>query len=414
MTRPADWHLLFGLLALQNGLVNRESLVASFAKWTSDKRKSIDQWLVDDGALTNDRRDMLVMLVDLHVQRHGNDVARSLASLDGSSVPRARIDLSQFNDPELARSIAQLPKVDMPKVDMPKVDMPRGEIAAFATVAPQQEGSSLSRFRILRPLEGGKGGMGEISIAEDQEVGRQVALKQIRTDCADSMSHRLKFQLEAEITGNLEHPGIVPIYSLGKDPSGRPFYAMRLVRGDNLNRAIDEFHRRGTSQKPDYVSVEFLTLIDRLIDVAQAISYAHSRGVLHRDLKPGNILVGNFGETLVIDWGLVRPPQAKQQSGQQVTEEVGQVNSEPFRVLSVRFTPDSKRLISGSRDRTVRFWNLITGEETFVLDGPSGPVSEVAINRDTSVIAVASYDQALSLWYALPQVEPAPSATPSP
>ena len=198
-----------------------------------------------------------------------------------------------MNDGDIAHSIAQLPDGDP------------GRTKAF--ISQQSRGGG--RFRILRPLEGGKGGMGEISVAEDSELGRRVALKQIRSDHADRQAYRAKFQVEAEITGNLEHPGIVPIYSLGKDSSGRPFYAMRLVRGDNLGQAIEAFHILRKVSRASYDSVEFRGLIDRLIDVAQAISYAHSRGVLHRDLKPGNVLVGNYGETLVIDWGLARLPQ---------------------------------------------------------------------------------------------------------
>ncbi len=117
------------------------------------------------------------------------------------------------------------------------------------------------------------------------------------------------FRLRPKSRAILEHPGIVPIYGLGKDAQGRPFYAMRLVKGDNLGQAIEAFHAQRTAHKAAYDSVQFRSLIDRLIDVAQAISYAHSRGVLHRDLKPGNVLVGKYGETLVIDWGLARTPQ---------------------------------------------------------------------------------------------------------
>ena len=188
--------------------------------------------------------------------------------------------------------------------------------------------STSGRFRILRPLPGAKGGMGEISIAEDEELGRHVALKQILSDKADHPAYRQKFQVEAEITGNLEHPGIVPIYGLGIGKDGRPYYAMRLVHGDNLATQIKQFHERLAAGEVDYNSVEFHGLVDRLIDVAQAIRYAHSRGVLHRDLKPGNILVGKYGETLVIDWGLARLPQADEQTAEQPGTD-SQLDSQP-------------------------------------------------------------------------------------
>ncbi len=294
-TKSADWHLLFGLLALQNGLITRQQLVAAFAKWTSDKSVVLDEWLVADGAIDPQRRDTLKQMVEFHVQSHGGDPQRSLMALGGSDLPEAREDLEQLNDSELHKSMAAIPDRD-----------------AFATVAPTVgiSTSSGGRFRILRPLPGARGGMGVISVARDEELGRQVALKQIISDKADHTVYRQKFKVEAEVTGNLEHPGIVPVYGLGAGPDGRPYYAMRLVHGDNLGAKIEQFHESPGDRRADYNSVEFHGLVDRLIDVAQAIRYAHSRGVLHRDLKPGNILVGEYGETLVIDWGLARLPQA--------------------------------------------------------------------------------------------------------
>src|SRR5262249_41243860 len=113
---------------------------------------------------------------------------------------------------------------------------------------------------------------------------------------------------EAEITGGLEHPGIVPVYGLGHTPDGRPFYAMRFIRGDSLKEAVNRFHE--AEAQPGRTSgqstLELRELLGRFIDVCDAIAYAHSRGVLHRDLKPGNIMLGRYGETLVVDWGLAK------------------------------------------------------------------------------------------------------------
>src|SRR5262249_15827607 len=139
--------------------------------------------------------------------------------------------------------------------------------------------SSEARFRILR--EHAHGGLGEVFIALDQELNRKVALKQIRPGQADEPESRARFLLEAQITGGLEHPGIVPVYSLGEDADGRPYYAMRFIKGESLRDAITRFHRAsaGNWRQGDRL-LEFRKLLGRFIDVCNAIAYAHSRGVL--------------------------------------------------------------------------------------------------------------------------------------
>jgi serine/threonine protein kinase len=161
------------------------------------------------------------------------------------------------------------------------------------------------RFRVLRPHA--RGGLGAVFVALDGELNREVALKRILDHHADDPSSRRRFVLEAEITGGLEHPGIVPVYGLGAQGDGRPYYAMRFVRGDTLTRAIDRFHAdAGAPADPGRRSLALRELLRRFLDVCNAIDYAHSRGVLHRDIKPSNVIVGKHGETLVVDWGLAK------------------------------------------------------------------------------------------------------------
>ena len=166
-------------------------------------------------------------------------------------------------------------------------------------------GSDGNRYRVVRPHA--RGGLGEVFVAVDSELNREVALKQILDRTADNVDSRRRFINEARITGALEHPGIVPVYGLGCYPNGRPYYAMRFVHGDSLKTTIDRFHQDEQLKKDSgRHSLELRKHLGRFVDVCNAIEYAHSRGVLHRDIKPSNVIVGNFGETLIVDWGLAK------------------------------------------------------------------------------------------------------------
>jgi serine/threonine-protein kinase len=173
-----------------------------------------------------------------------------------------------------------------------------GETEASAHAEERPPGN---RFRVRRFHAAG--GLGEVFVAEDTELRREVALKEIKRAYTAHEESRSRFVLEAEITGNLEHPGVVPVYGLGTYPDGRPYYAMRFIKGDTLATAIQRFHEQAPVR---FDSLEFRLLLGRLVAVCQAVAYAHDRGVIHRDLKPANVMLGKFGETLVVDWGLAK------------------------------------------------------------------------------------------------------------
>ncbi len=139
-----------------------------------------------------------------------------------------------------------------------------------------------------------RGGMGRILLARDRRLGRTVALKELLAEAGPGAPRR--FVREALVTARLQHPAIVPVYEAGRWPGGRPFYAMKLVEG----RSLDVLLRGATSL------ASRLALLPHLIAVAEALAYAHGQRVVHRDLKPANVLVGPFGETVVVDWGLAR------------------------------------------------------------------------------------------------------------
>jgi tetratricopeptide (TPR) repeat protein/tRNA A-37 threonylcarbamoyl transferase component Bud32 len=148
-----------------------------------------------------------------------------------------------------------------------------------------------------------KGGMGEIWLAEDCDLGRAVALKRMRRQ--GSVMEQERFLREARITGQLEHPGIVPVHELGSDDKGQPVYVMKFVHGRTMTDAIKEYHK--DDPNPDTpCEVQLVRLLQEFIALCQTVAYAHSRGVLHRDIKPDNVMLGPYGETLVLDWGLAK------------------------------------------------------------------------------------------------------------
>jgi serine/threonine-protein kinase len=152
-----------------------------------------------------------------------------------------------------------------------------------------------------------RGGLGTIYRARHGDLPRDVALKFIRQDRAQDPSSSRRFLREAEITARLEHPGIVPIYGLGRDEAGNPCYAMRFVQGTTLEQAINAYHARASQVRgraPSETDRDFRALLQRFKSACTTVGYAHSRGVLHRDIKPANIMLGPFEETLVLDWGL--------------------------------------------------------------------------------------------------------------
>src|SRR4029077_16784174 len=131
--------------------------------------------------------------------------------------------------------------------------------------------------------------------------------KEIQDRFADHPDSRARFTREAEVTGHLEHPGVVPVYGLGGYADGRPYYAMRFIRGESMREAIARFHEAGQGRRdPSERSLALRDLLGRFVAVCDAVAYAHDRGVIHRDLKPANVMLGEYGETLVVDWGLAK------------------------------------------------------------------------------------------------------------
>jgi len=176
------------------------------------------------------------------------------------------------------------------------------------TVLTASIGAAPGRYEVVHSHA--HGGLGEVFIARDTELNRPVALKRIREQHVGSADCRRRFLVEAEITARLEHPGIVPVYGLVADELGQPSYAMRFIEGESLHEASRRFHQaprtQATRTTSRFASLEFRQLLQRFTAVCNTIAYAHSRGVIHRDIKPANVMLGKYGETLVVDWGLAK------------------------------------------------------------------------------------------------------------
>jgi serine/threonine-protein kinase len=164
-----------------------------------------------------------------------------------------------------------------------------------------------AELRIVSLL--GEGGMGRVSRAFDPVLSREVAVKELSWQLSDNESHRQDFIREARVTGGLQHPGIVPVHALHADPTGALMFTMQAVNGRNLGDWLDSpDHQVGSQRRLEEGLEIFLKICD-------ALAYAHSRGVLHCDIKPDNVMVGEFGSYYLMDWGVSRPKVHEVPSG---------------------------------------------------------------------------------------------------
>ncbi|WP_036247052.1 serine/threonine-protein kinase [Methylobacter sp. BBA5.1] len=181
----------------------------------------------------------------------------------------------------------------------------RPESPANANKATRQSNFGYpDRLTILDMID--QGGVGRVNLAYDEMIGRRVAVKELLDEFAANNTTNKEvansFIHEAKITGKLEHPGIVPVYELGRRNDGRPYYVMRYVKGETLEQSL----KKCAQAEAQTAFARRIKLLDSLINVCDTIAYAHAKGVIHRDLKPGNIISGGFGETIILDWGLAQ------------------------------------------------------------------------------------------------------------
>jgi serine/threonine protein kinase len=253
-------------------------------EWDEHRDGSFTDMLVARGWIQAADLAHLDYLVERKLQRHAGDTKASLASV---TVEVERTGAS-LRDDKIQRSLAASLGQDK-----------------LLSSAPGAEPASATRDRYALTSLHATGGIGRVWLARDGQTGRDVALKELRPEQADNAGLRARFLREAQITGQLEHPGIVPVYELARRPDTRqPFYTMRFVKGRTLSEAARVYHQKRAAGQAD--SLEFSTLLNAFVVVCKTVAYAHSRGVIHRDLKGQNVIVGEFGEVVVLDWGLAK------------------------------------------------------------------------------------------------------------
>ncbi len=277
-----DRNLLFGVLALQADVISPERFVEACTLWASRKDVSLADLLAERGWVTAEDRADVERLVERKLKKHSGDVKASLAEAAGADVRRS---LAAVEDADIRQSLDG--------------GAPSGGLSVSTVVA-----SVVPRERYTLTRLHARGGIGRVWLARDADLGREVALKEVRPERVENPRVWARFLLEAKITGQLEHPAIVPVYELGKRPDDqRPFYTMRFIRGRTLSEAVQAYHRR---KKGEAGPLDLRTLLGAFIAVCNAVGYAHSRGVIHRDLKGQNVVLGDFGEVILLDWGLAK------------------------------------------------------------------------------------------------------------
>jgi PAS domain S-box-containing protein len=278
-----DRNLLFGVLALQADLIDSRQFIDACMLWTSRKDVPLADLLVDRGWIEPDDRAHVDYLLGRKLHKHGGDPTVSLAAIPND----IKCSLAALGDDDIQRSLAGMPDGG---------DVHEAPTVAYSPPCPE---------RYVRLRLHATGGIGQVWLAHDSDLGRDVALKELRPERADHAELGARFLQEARITGQLEHPGVVPVYELVRGREDRqPFYTMQFIKGRTLSEAARTYHEKRVTGWAD--ALELPTLLNAFVTVCNTVAYAHNRGVIHRDLKGHNVILGDFGEVIVLDWGLAK------------------------------------------------------------------------------------------------------------
>jgi eukaryotic-like serine/threonine-protein kinase len=285
MTQPEhDEQLLFALFALRLGVVSPNQIFSVVGDWMHNPDRDVAGALLEskliNGQQLNAIRNMVTEFVEAH--RQGREPSAEFSETPDGPTLRVTLDAEAGEVPRTLGDDDELKLLDDIPLEFP------------------------GHYEMRQVL--GMGGQARVLLAYDQHIGREIALKELRAhpdpskqdtqkkSTQQTVAVAMRFLREAKITGKLEHPNIVPVYELGQRADGKLYYTMRRVRGKTLAIAL---------AGQDSLSGR-MTLLGHFLDLCNAIAYAHSHGVVHRDIKPANVMVGEFGETVVLDWGIAK------------------------------------------------------------------------------------------------------------
>ncbi len=281
---------IFCVQALQIGLIEYPLFIELALGWSRGEVRNLREEVIRRGGLSEEDAALLEKNVDYILKKHGVEVRESLPPLG-----EEKQVFESIGGPLLLKEQEKPPTTPPPRIDEKAPE-------SFASQSVTDEAPG--RYSIRK--EYGRGGIGKVYLVFDEHIGRDIAVKELLVESAGgtpgtpmrlTWEATARFLREARITGQLEHPSIVPVYEIGRHPDGKLYYTMKMVRGKTLFKAITD---SGSLE-------ERLKLIPHFMNLCNAVAYAHYRGVIHRDIKPQNVMIGEFGETVVLDWGLAKP-----------------------------------------------------------------------------------------------------------
>ncbi|TWU05173.1 Serine/threonine-protein kinase PknD [Symmachiella macrocystis] len=316
-----DRNLLFGLIAMQSDLIDMRQFVDACTLWGSRKDSTLAEILVDQKWLLPEDRQHVDYLLQRRMQKVGGDVRKSLAAIPDD----VKTALQSIDDRDI-RSSLQATQDD------------RRITTSLAITPPDR-----SDDRITRRGLHSTGGIGHVWLAHDKLLDRDIALKELKHDQSKSAINRERFFREAQITAQLTHPGTVPVYDF-VDNGDRSFYTMKFMKGRTLAEVIADFHQWRRQNEIAGVSSQLVQLLTQFVGICHTVAFAHSRRVIHRDLKSENVLVGDFGEVVVLDWGL-----AKRLDESEPVDETLPVNPDATIIDSERDPRHSSQTMQGDK-----------------------------------------------------------------